>query len=266
MSSNRMFYREFAPSAKIAHLVLSFWEFTGQGENPEPIVHEVFPDGCISLFYYRNPNAPANLLFVKDLNLETVKTRIYAGDVYWGMRLSPAACAKVLRFDPSKIQSQLLDDAKDFPHLTEGLLSQFADCRNFEEAVAVYEAIILSLGFTAAETDAKIAVAVRIIEENRGEIKIAELAEKVNLSVRQFERRFRKNAGLSPKQYARARRIRATAIGLIEREEMNWANRAAEMGFTDQSHLAREFSTLTGRSPNVFAEKVKRIEHGKLVK
>jgi AraC-like DNA-binding protein len=51
----------------------------------------------------------------------------------------------------------------------------------------------------------------------------------------------------------------------VENENLNWATRAAEMGFTDQSHLTHEFVAVTGRSPNSFAEKVKQIEHGNLV-
>jgi transcriptional regulator GlxA family with amidase domain len=58
----------------------------------------------------------------------------------------------------------------------------------------------------------------------------------------------------------------AAAVSLVEETEMNWANRAAAMGFADQAHLTHEFSTLTGRSPNSFAERVKKIEYGKLVK
>jgi len=107
---------------------------------------------------------------------------------------------------------------------------------------------------------------VKIIEANRSEVRISEVAAAVNLSVRQLERRFRCSTGLSPKQYARARRIRATAINMLEETEVNMASRALEMGFTDQSHLTHEFSTLTGRSPNSFAKRVKRIEHGELVK
>ena len=106
----------------------------------------------------------------------------------------------------------------------------------------------------------------RIIEENAGEVKISEIANLIGLSVRQLERRFRKSAGLTPKQFARARRIRAAAVSVVEETEMSWANRAAAMGFSDQAHLAREFSSVTGRSPNSFAERVKKIEHGKLVK
>jgi len=261
-----MFYRETAPSSEISHLVLSFWEFTAQGKNPEPIRHEVFPDGCVSLFYYRNENADVSRLFIKDLTLETTETLIYTDDVYWGMRLAPSACAKVLRVNPSEIQSQPLIKPEDFTHLTAGLLEEFNCSLNFEKAIKIYERKIESLRLTAADTDEKIAEAVSIIESNRGEMRISGIAAAVNLSVRQLERRFRSSAGLSPKQYARARRIRATAINMLEAAEMNWASRAAEMGFTDQAHLTHEFSTLTGRSPNSFAEKVKRIEHGELVK
>lgn len=266
MSNAAMFYREIAPSHDLRHLVLSFWEFTAQSENPAPVIHEVFPDGCVSLFYYRNKNADVNILIIKDLSLETIKTQIYTGDVYWGMRLSPSACAKVLRVNPSEIKSQPLNDSGNFTHLTERLLTKLNLCQNFGEAIGTYETEMKSLELTAADTDEKIAEAVSIIEENRGEIRISEIAATVGLSVRQLERRFLKSAGLSPKQYARARRVRATAINLLEKAEMSWASRAAEMGFTDQAHLSHEFSTLTGRSPNSFAEKVKRIEHGELVK
>lgn len=266
MSNALMFYREIPASPEVSHLVLSFWEFLAQGENHEPIVHEVFPDGCISLFYYGNENADVNLLFANNLSLETVRTKVFANDVYWGMRFSPAACAKILRINPSEIQSQPLIESKNFLHITHGLLEKLIHCRNFEEAIKIYEAQINSLQITRAETDEKIAEAVKIIEENLGEMRVSDIAEAVHLSTRQLQRRFKKSAGLSPKQYARARRIRATAISLVEKSEMNWASRAAEMGFADQAHLTHEFSMLTGRSPNSFAEKVKRIEHGELIK
>lgn len=266
MSHSSMFYGESAPSSEISHLILSFWEFTAQGETSAPIVHEVFPEGCISIIYKRNKSFGIDGLFIHGLSLETFKTEVFAGDMFWGMRLMPSACSKILRSDPARIQSGDLTETKDFTHLTEGLLKKFVACGNFGEAVEIYEAQIESLGLRPEATDEKIAQAVKIVEQNRGEVKVSALAEAVSLSVRQLERRFRRSSGLSPKQYARARRIWATTISLITEAEMNWANRAAEMGFTDQAHLTREFSSLTGRSPNSFAEKVKRIEHGDFLK
>lgn len=266
MSDALMFYHEIAPSSEIAHLVLSFWEFFAQSEMSEPIVHEVFPDSCVSLIYKRNKSFGINALFIHGLSLEIFRTAVFAGDVFWGMRLMPSACAKILRSDPARVQTQLLSDSNDFKHLTEGLLEKLIACANFSEAIECYDAKIKSLKLNPEETDEKLIEAVRIIEQNCGEVKISDLARAVGVSVRQLERRFRKSAGLSPKKFARARRIRATAVNLVEKSEMNWANRAAEMGFTDQAHLAREFSLLMGRSPNSFAEKVKRIEHGNFTK
>lgn len=266
MSHPSMFYCESAPSPAISHLVLSFWEFAAQGENSAPIVHEVFPDGCISIIYKRNKSFGIDGLFVHGLSLETFKTEVFAGDAFWGMRLMPSACSNVLRSDPALVQSGELIESKNFTHLTEGLLKKLVACENFGEAVEIYESRMKSLELKPDAADEKVAQAVKVIEENRGEVKISALAEAVNLSVRQLERRFRKSSGLSPKQYARARRIRATAISLVVEAEMNWANRAAEMGFTDQAHLTHEFSTLTGRSPNSFAKQVKRIEHGDFLK
>jgi len=111
-----------------------------------------------------------------------------------------------------------------------------------------------------------VTAAVRLIEESQGRAKVSEIAEAVNLSVRQLERRFRAVSGLTPKQFARVRRVRATALALVEEGEISWASRAAEMGYADQSHLTREFVTVTGRSPVTFAEDLARIKHGEIVK
>ncbi len=186
--------------------------------------------------------------------------------MFWGMRFMPSACAKILQLNPAKLQSHPLNDSEEFSHLTKNLLEKLADCRNFDEAIEIYKRQLQKLNLKPEDVDNKVAKAIAIIEENRGEIKISEIAERVKLSVRQLERRFGKSAGLSPKQFARARRIRATAVNLVEETNLNWANRAAEMGFTDQAHLAHELFILTGRSPNSFAEKVKLIEHGDIVK
>ncbi len=261
-----MAYREAAPSAAVSQLVFSFWEFTAANEDFDTIQHEIFPDGCVSLFYHRNDNFKIKRMFFSGLNLESVIAPIFPGDIYWGMRISPAACANVLKTNPASFRAIKMAEAEKFSHLTGGLLEKLNVCENFDRAVVVFENHLKELELGQNVVDKKIAQALKIIEKTGGEIKIAELAERLNLSVRQFERRFKISSGLSPKQFSRTRRIRATAVDLVEKNDMNWANRAAEMGFADQSHLTHEFVSLTKRSPNSFAEKVSHIKHGNLVK
>ncbi|MEJ7700797.1 MAG: hypothetical protein WKF71_14285 [Pyrinomonadaceae bacterium] len=63
MPNTLMFYREVAPPDEIADLVLSFWEFAVKSESREPVIHEVFPDGCISILYYRHQNLDSPYAF-----------------------------------------------------------------------------------------------------------------------------------------------------------------------------------------------------------
>ena len=258
-------YNEMLPPEEISHLLFCFFEFTIEGNSSAPTPHEVFPDGCVSLMYRRNEKLGINLLLLKGLSLETFHTEVFAGDIHWGIKLSPAACAKVLRCDPKDIPTQPLFDNKILSHLTTNLSSKLSKCDNFQESVAIFKEVLINLDIAKSEIDKKIIKAIKLIEEYNGEAKISEVAEAVNLSTRQLERLFRKSSGLTPKQFSRVCRFRATSINLIE-TDMNWANRAAEMGFTDQAHLTRELSSLTGRSPKSFEKKIKDFEYDDLIK
>lgn len=258
-------YREMPPGAAVSHLVYSFWEFSVASELKHSITHEIFPDGCFSIFYYRNEQKNFTMLGLTALSLELHKTEVFPEDVYWSARFSPAANRAVLRANPADFTSRPIFDETFLPHLTGGLLKQLNECRNFGEAAAVYEKRFAALGVTSANLDAKVVEAVRLIAARIGEIKIAEIAEQLNLSQRQLQRRFRDATGLTPKQFARVQRLRAAAIKFLGDTESKLADCAAELGFTDQAHLSRECASLTGRSPKSFTEKVREIEHGNLV-
>ncbi len=261
-----MFYREIAPSDDLRHVILSFWEFAVPDAAPAIVEHEVFPDGCASLFYLRNSKRGLNVTGISGLQLNTVVRSVSAGDTYWGMRISPASCSILLRMDPSGMAGERNAALNSFPHLTDGLAEELSSSPNLEAAVPVLERRIRKLFDPLPNPDVAIAKAVEIIEETRGEVRVDELGNMLDLSTRQFQRRFKASSGLSPKQYIRTRRIRATAVVLVEDGNVNWADRAAEMGFSDQSHLTHEFVAVTKRSPTAFAENVKKIEHGDLVK
>jgi len=258
-------YSEMPPVAAVSHLVYSFWEFSVAPESAQSVTQEIFPDGCFSIFYYRNERKNFQMLGLTALSLELCKAEVFPDDVYWSVRFSPAANRAVLRANPVDFTSRAIYDEDFLPHLTGGLLKELNECRNFGEAAAVYEKKFAALGVASENLDAKIVEAVRLIASSVGEIKIAEIAERLNLGVRQLQRRFLHATGLTPKQFARVQRWRAAAIRLVGDTESKIADCAAEFGFTDQAHLSRECAALTGRSPKSFTEKVRQIEHDNLV-
>src|ERR1044072_2520099 len=121
MDLSLMLYREIAPSEEVSQLVFSFWEFTTAKEDFGMISHEIFPDGCISLFYHRNEKFNLRRLAFSSLNLESVVAPVFRTDIFWAMRVSTAACRKVLRADPADFKQAQLTEAEKFPHLTTGL-------------------------------------------------------------------------------------------------------------------------------------------------
>ena len=259
-------YCESAPSHDLSHIVLSYWEFIVADDTKEPFIHQVFADGCVSLVYYRNVKKESSWLHVVGPRLDSFRVEVSAGDSFWGLRLSPAACSLVLGCKPAILQNQILPFSQLKPPVGDKLLRRLNRTGGFAEAVAAYDSCLRSLGLKPTGVDREVAAAVGLIESSQGRARIAEVAAAVGLSIRQLERRFRASAGLTPKQFARIRRVRATAVTLLNDKEQNWAARATEMGFADQSHLTREFVGVTGRSPVSFAEDIAEIEHGNLVK
>ncbi len=267
MEKAQIHYREAAPSRDLEPYILSLWEFAVPADAADNLEYEIFPDGCSSLFYLRNTGRRVNIVGVSGLQLETIKRPVFAGDVFWGMRLSPAACSAIIRSDPTKLLRVLQPKTPaELPHLADGLTDDLAAAETFEQAVYIYEMRMRKLVGEGCSFDPKVADAVRSIGVAPGEVRVKQLAATLGMSTRQFQRRFRSSSGLTPKQFLRTQRIRATAVDLVINRDQKWAERAAELGFADQAHMTHEFVSITNRSPKSFAESLRDISHGELIK
>lgn len=74
------------------------------------------------------------------------------------------------------------------------------------------------------------------------------LADNACLSRRQYERIFREQVGMNPKEYARVVRFQKV-LWLMQCGERDYAGMAAECGYADQSHMIREFKAMSGHTP-----------------
>jgi len=81
-------------------------------------------------------------------------------------------------------------------------------------------------------------------------VSLAQLAELSALSVSRFATVFRQRVGVSPYKYLCLLRVRRAQTLLLE--GIPGSVVAVEVGFFDQSHLARHFKRLCGMTPSVF--------------
>lgn len=103
--------------------------------------------------------------------------------------------------------------------------------------------------------------AARLIVERKGVIHMNTLMDNLCISKRQFERQFLSKAGVSPKHYARIRRIGYLRSLMASRkwEIRDWADLICQMGYYDQSHFIQDFCAFTGKSPSQYLKNNKEL-------
>ncbi len=81
---------------------------------------------------------------------------------------------------------------------------------------------------------------------------LTEWADDACLSLRQFERNFTMRVGLSPKLFIRIVRFENAMAMKNAKAEKSWSQIALECGYTDSSHLLREFNEFAEFPPSKF--------------
>ncbi|GAA5494186.1 HTH-type transcriptional activator RhaS [Rubritalea halochordaticola] len=108
---------------------------------------------------------------------------------------------------------------------------------------------------TPCDEDLKFAGLFRTVEyihkHYSDDLKIAEMAAKINLSVTQLDRRMRKVFKLTTSQFIRKTRLEAAAR-LLTTSKKPIAQVAQECGYSDQSAFTRQFHATVGLAPGAY--------------
>ena len=94
--------------------------------------------------------------------------------------------------------------------------------------------------------------AARLLVASRGRARIDAVAERSGLSLRQFQRRFTAEVGVSPKFYARTLRLEAAFAVKRNYPQRNWTTIVHDAGYADQAHFIRDCQLLAGATPTSF--------------
>lgn len=93
---------------------------------------------------------------------------------------------------------------------------------------------------------------VQIIQSNHGLTSISDIAALFGKSKRQFERVFLETVGITAKLFSQIVRFRH-ASNYVGCSSISLAHIAAASGYTDQSHMNREFKRFANQSPTTYA-------------
>jgi AraC-like DNA-binding protein len=81
---------------------------------------------------------------------------------------------------------------------------------------------------------------------------VAGVEERLGTTRGRLRRRFTERVGLTPKRFARIRRLQRLLASIPAGPTVDWARAAFEQGFSDQPHLINDFRALTGMTPGAY--------------
>lgn len=256
-----MRYGETRPAPAAAALVAQYWTFEAGALPDGSAPHVIPPDGLVSVWLSAD-GGDSFFCGVTGPSEKAHRTTVHDRQRLVGARLQPGAGAPLFGAGWKNLIGTFLPLAEMAPGLAPPFSQAAAAALNGDWRPL--DDLFANLSQTVAPADPVAReMALRLIETD-GAASIAALAADAGLSTRQARRRFQAAVGLSPKSFARLRRVRRACADAI-RKEMSFADVSLEAGFADQAHLSRNFQSVFDQPPGKVRALIKRIIHGEIL-
>ncbi|QBD76466.1 AraC family transcriptional regulator [Ktedonosporobacter rubrisoli] len=171
---------------------------------------------------------------------------------YLSVRLRPGGLAAFLPLSAYELTDCMIDLHQLWGNEISFLEEQLAEARSFGQCVELLNAWLIQRCAVSSSLKRTLA-ALHLIEESRGQISLPQLAEQMDISIKQVERIFQRTIGFMPKTYLRIVRFQHTLSTMLTTSEtLPLVQLAYEAGYSDQAHMSKDFRALAGAPPRAF--------------
>lgn len=249
-----MEYVEHAPPPDLQRQIQCLWEL--RDDVPGDAIQAIYPDGrCELLAELGVPlrfhgldgeiRADQALAFAAQ-QLGPIRLQA-AGPVHCiGLRLAAAASNIVA----GARLPELRDRAPDLRLLDPEFAAAFHLAARDSAASGSPEPMwrLMRVRFSTFKPDALVERAIELIDGCAGDLRIGALATQLGAPLRSLQSRFLAAVGMTPKEYARVRRLQGL-LQTLDANPTSIAEAAALHGYTDQAHATRDLAHWTGTTP-----------------
>jgi AraC-like DNA-binding protein len=257
-----MQHLEFEPPEALGDTIKCFW-YNKREFGPTESGFEVIPDGYAEIIFHFGSGCSV----VYDGILQPLPSPFMIGLLNQPMHFSTKNRFEILaiRCFPWTVFDLLgLQSGKAEVHIFEhsiaklqSVLKDLVHSGKIDEAIEQIKQFLLNARSQIA-VDSMLFKAGIAMREANGAIPVSEVATAAHATVRTLERNFKQSSGYTVKDVAGLMRFEQVRNHLWLNPESNIASLAHELGYTDQSHLSREFKRYSGTTPAAFARKAKK--------
>jgi len=267
-----MTYLKFDPCSSLLPFVECYFIWESGDEPVHDLVVESPPSGFCSIVFncgdgyhlqnkkYERLQVPGQ--FVSGQSIYSYKLFLNGNISLAGIVFKPAGLATLFDLPVYEYTEERIDLNLVFkPAIVANTMSQLKSLKEPKEKAKVLETFLLEQYHHHKPHPDFIDEGANLIVKKNGILNVNELLENIYMSRRNFERRFFKKVGLSPKYYARIRRMSYLMLLITGRKKVDWADVLNECGFYDQSHFIKDFMEFTGRTPQQYLEENQELIH-----
>jgi AraC-like DNA-binding protein len=237
-------------------VVETFWTGSWDLRGQAPHVTELLSDPCVNFVFEEGDGQAGNRLVGVWTHLWR-RTLEEKGRVR-GVKLRAGAVRAFVDAPAVRFANRIVPLASVFGRGVAKLERAVLGPEDDAEGFAAFEAWLVARRRHAEDDQIALAVAlVDRIAKDRDITTVDRLAGVAGLGPRSLQRLFREYVGASPKWVIRRYRLQEVALRIERGEASTLTELAAELGYTDQAHLARDFKDAVGKSPTDFAASVR---------
>ncbi|MGW0121609.1 AraC family transcriptional regulator [Streptomyces sp. NPDC003327] len=254
----RVRFRRHAPVAPelrpyLEHYWLIDWELS------EPYATHVLPHPSVNVVFQRYGPGPGASAEVAGVGLGLFTKRLSGRGRVCGVQFRPGGFRP---FAPARPVSAWTDRrvplAEVFPGADAdgGALAAVLDPDADHARVAALDAFLLARGPVVDPVAEQAMELVQLIRTDRTIRRVAALCAASGLPARSLQRLFATHVGVGPKWVVLRYRIHEAlerAGSAEDGDTTDWAGLAADLGYSDQAHLVRDFTATIGLSPTAYA-------------
>lgn len=268
-----MFYQKFIPSAHLAPFVECYFVWENQTVLTVPLRIESPPTGFVSMVFnygdtYRVANAKHNSIQAPPAFLTGQATQNYTLDLAGrigmvGVVFKPAGLSSLFGLPMYELTDERVNLTDVLGQPIVYLHEQVLEANSPAARVQVLEQFLSRQMLKKSPVFDRTDYAANLIVDRKGIVNVGELMDDLYVCRRQFERQFLQKVGVSPKYYARIRRISNLCAQMASQrwQVADWHELIYQSGYYDQSHFIREFTAFTGKRPTLYVKDNLELTH-----
>jgi len=247
-------YRQIQPAFPVSTFVQCYW-LLEDNSPPQSSVQRIVPDGCPELIL----NVGRPFEGQNEGQWSSQPQFFFAGQITRPMFIRSSGAAKVLgiRFHPFGARRVLKVPAHETTELVLPLedvapelhrkLRSLPEFDSTQQQLAMVDRVLRDAAL-ATESDSQVTAAVNRMMSSPIVADLDQVAAFANLGLRQFQRRFKDEVGMSPKLFCRIQRFQQV-FQAVNAPNSSWVDAAMHCGYYDQSHLIRDFKDFSAETP-----------------